>query len=771
MRRFRLPALATLLTGVACAALAPLAVHWAAGRTLAAFDTAGLYAPERWLVDDALRALRLPLWNPFLATGQPLHADAIHGALHPVSVLFAWLGGGAAVDLLLGAHLACAAAGAALLAHDLGASRAGAAAAGFAYALSGFVLSMTGNLVFLAGAGSLPFCLAGARRVAAGPRPAHLALGVLGPALLALTGEAQGLMVGGALGLALAAEAGGWRGAARAAAAGALGLLVAGAQLVPSAWNLPRTIRGDGTWSPEPLAWALAPWRLLELALPGLVRGPSPFSDPVFAALAGPGRWPSWSAPHPFAPSLAVGLLTLGLAAAGAWTGRTGRWLALLGLGLAWLALGPTLGADAALGWLPVWGAFRYAEKLVGPLSLVLAVLAGLGLDALAEGRVPARRFVAAVAAAGLAAAGAGHLAALASPAVATTVDERVLRGAWHAAGAVGALGAWALARRRLGLPASRAALAALVWLAMAGAAPLALWPGDPAARLAPPLPAFAAEPPGPRLVTPFPSSPLADEAGVDRFDQASRWEAARGQPAYPARGRLDTVSEYAAMIPRRLSLLHRAFGPRFAHVARRFGVTHLVADPPMSQANLDAYAFATHGASPLPGAPPPAQAFAVPHRPWASFAPAVRPAGDDRAALAALVDEVARQGEGVVVEGRGAFGTAPGRVLGVARGLESIRVEAEAAGPATLVVCDAYWPGWEATIDGAPATIFAADVLVRAVRWPAGRHVLEMRYRPPEADAGLLASGLGLALLAGWLLLERGRDRAAAPARPLPPG
>jgi hypothetical protein len=28
------------------------------------FDTGRLYAPERWLVDEALRAFRLPLWNP-----------------------------------------------------------------------------------------------------------------------------------------------------------------------------------------------------------------------------------------------------------------------------------------------------------------------------------------------------------------------------------------------------------------------------------------------------------------------------------------------------------------------------------------------------------------------------------------------------------------------------------------------------------------------------------------------------------------------------------
>ena len=95
--------------------------------------------------------------------------------------------------------------------------------------------------------------------------------------------------------------------------------------------------------------------------------------------------------------------------------------------------------------------------------------------------------------------------------------------------------------------------------------------------------------------------------------------------------------------------------------------------------------------------------------------------------------------------------------------------MEAEAATDATLVVADAWWPGWEATIDGAPTTTFPADVLVRAVRFPAGRHVLEMRYRPPEVLTGLLLSALGLVALAAWSALlhraARERPERATPA------
>jgi len=207
----RLAARLAVPLALAAAGLAPALVHWLGGRTLAWFDTLQLYSTQRWLVDEALRDLRLPLWNPFMAAGVPLLADAIHGVLHPVSVLTAWLGTGRSADLLIGGHLALAVLGAALLARDLGASRAGAAAAAFTFGLSGFVLSMAGNLVFLAGAGSLPLCVAGLRRFAVEPRAAHLAAGALSAALLALTGDAQALMVGGALALALAWEAAGPR--------------------------------------------------------------------------------------------------------------------------------------------------------------------------------------------------------------------------------------------------------------------------------------------------------------------------------------------------------------------------------------------------------------------------------------------------------------------------------------------------------------------------------------------------------------------------------
>lgn len=753
---------------ITCAVLAPLGVHWLDGRTLVWFDTQRLYAPQRWLVDEALRALRLPLWNPFMGAGMPFLADAIHGALHPVSILTAWLGTERSADVLIGGYVACAGLGAALLALDLGASRSGAAVAAFAFGMSGFVLSMAGNLVFLAGAGSLPFCLAGLRRFSLAPGAAELALAVGGAAALSLSGDVQSLMVAGALALALAWEAGGCRGAVRAVAAGATGLLVAGVQLVPSAVHLPRTIRSGDTWSASPLVWAFEPWRIPELVLPGLLSGPDPYADPVFAALAGPGGWPGGTLPMPFAASVFVGLLPMALAVAGVREGRRGKLLGVLALVLLWIALGPALGADAVLGRVPVWRAFQYSEKLVGPLTLVVAVLAALGLDAVAERRVPGWQAFAAGAGLALAAIGACHLViARLPPGVSAAADGRVLRGTWHVLGAAAALAGWTLLRGRLSVTGGRVTLAVLAWIGMAAASAAALRPGDAAARLRAPGPALVANAPGPRIVSPYLHDLRSSEPGPEAMDHAAREHALLGYPAYNVQSRLDSLNEYSAMAPTRLALLGADGWRHWPLAPRRYAITHLIMDPPSTDAERTLYARVTTGATRVEAVPGRYEVWAVPHREWASFPEDVRAVADEQAAFSDTARALLEQDPSVVVEAWSRFSAAPGRVFSIERGLESLRVEAEADADATLVIADAWWPGWEAAIDGMDVSIFRADVLVRAVRWPAGRHVLEMRYRPPEVRSGMAMTGLGVAVVGAWLvLLRRARRGTSAPPR-----
>ncbi len=80
----------------------------------------------------------------------------------------------------------------------------------------------------------------------------------------------------------------------------------------------------------------------------------------------------------------------------------------------------------------------------------------------------------------------------------------------------------------------------------------------------------------------------------------------------------------------------------------------------------------------------------------------------------------------------------------------------------------DAFWEGWQATIDGQPATILRADALVRAVVWPVGRHVLAIRYAPREVTLGLAVTAFGCLLIVGLTALELRRrcDGLPQPSR-----
>jgi hypothetical protein len=715
-------------------------------RTLSRRDTDVLYAPVRTLVVEELRAGRLPLWNPHEATGKPLFAEGIHGVLHPVSLLGAAVAP-ASMDFLLLAYLVLAALGTFALALGLGASPAASAGAGLAFALSGYSASMTGNLVFLAGLSTFPWLLAAARAAGAGWRWGSVTT-ALATACAFFSGDAQVALVGVGLGALLAADAGGRRGVARALAGIGAGLLLAGVQLVATSALIPRTSRSFDLEDAIKLQWPLEPFRLLELVIPGLARGPldeAPVSqaltlhNPVFAESVYLG-----------APLLLAGALGLRERR------RTGVLLGAAAAALLWLALGHHLGARQLLDGIPIWSRFRYSEKLMAPLALCGCALAALGVDSFGAARLSSRWRRALAAGALLAV---GLLAVLlVAPDATRDVASRLLgepgpfyrqtlaAGLPHLAVALAAL--LAVDRLTPG-PARARALALLVALAPAAAvfygahlgatelrrftAPLALASGAPAPRLFHPL-----EP------MPSPGDPRGAVDSVTRSEYQALCEAVA--VAY----RVDTIGNYGAFESRRYETLDKIFDGSWARAVRRFGVTHVVTQ---SLPHADLFWSVVEptlrgGVSVQRDAQDGFELWAVPHRPWAFFAERAMAVERTLNARNEVLGLLSRSDDAtVVVETRDPPPTAPGRILSVERRAGTVRLEAESQGPSLLVVQDAFWPGWRAAIDGAPAEILAADFLVRAVRWPAGRHRLEMAYDPPELRVGLVLSGLGAVL------------------------
>ena len=82
----------------------------------------------------------------------------------------------------------------------------------------------------------------------------------------------------------------------------------------------------------------------------------------------------------------------------------------------------------------------------------------------------------------------------------------------------------------------------------------------------------------------------------------------------------------------------------------------------------------------------------------------------------------------------------------------ELVRVRVEVPDTGYLVLLDAYYPGWMATVDGAAEPIMRANSMFRAVLVPAGDHTVEFRFRPDSLRVGgaisLVSVGLLLALV-----------------------
>ncbi|MBI2363454.1 MAG: YfhO family protein [Deltaproteobacteria bacterium] len=68
-----------------------------------------------------------------------------------------------------------------------------------------------------------------------------------------------------------------------------------------------------------------------------------------------------------------------------------------------------------------------------------------------------------------------------------------------------------------------------------------------------------------------------------------------------------------------------------------------------------------------------------------------------------------------------------------------TIRASLDASG--ILVLADSFYPGWSAYVDGKRAGILRANLFFRAVALPAGEHTVEFRYEPMSFKIGLVLS------------------------------
>jgi uncharacterized membrane protein YfhO len=103
--------------------------------------------------------------------------------------------------------------------------------------------------------------------------------------------------------------------------------------------------------------------------------------------------------------------------------------------------------------------------------------------------------------------------------------------------------------------------------------------------------------------------------------------------------------------------------------------------------------------------------------------------------------------------------GTAGGSAAIVEDSPERLRVQVDAPREGYLVLADAFAPGWRAEVDGVPTAILRANGLFRAVRVPAGRHLVEMTYLPRSVVLGFAISALAALLGVTWMVWSKRRS------------
>ena len=102
------------------------------------------------------------------------------------------------------------------------------------------------------------------------------------------------------------------------------------------------------------------------------------------------------------------------------------------------------------------------------------------------------------------------------------------------------------------------------------------------------------------------------------------------------------------------------------------------------------------------------------------------------------------------------------GGVLALREAGGRVRVETEGQEPATLLVRDAWAPGWTVSVDGNPRPLERTEGGHRAVGLDPGRHVVNFAYTPPGLAPGLaISAACALVVL---LLLRPGRGAPTGP-------
>lgn len=752
----------------------------------AGFGTAGVggvtadgalsYYPRRVALHEAVRAGRIPLWSEASFAGMPFLANFQSGVFYPVNLALAPLSPQRAMGAFAAAHVFLLGLGSLLFLRDLGVGRAAAVAGALAASWNGFVVLRLAHPTAVATLAWLPWLLWLARRLLEAPtaRAAAFlagawALAILAgfPPVLAHAAYAVGIL---ALAIVIAARREG-RASARGLGLFALALLagcgIAAPQLLATAEMARFSDRVEIPYA-SILSSAIHPALAIRVVAPAFFGDPLDGSDLSRAFSRGDGHYSQSF----LASGVYIGIPVLVLAVTGALARRRESLalgvVAVIGL---LLALGsPLLGPAAAA--VPGLRIARI-DRAIALTAVAGGLLAGIGLDrVMREAR--ARRIALGSLGALLALlsvlliAGLVLRANLATPFIADAVRRPDPDGP-----------ARALIRPTL---ATAGALVAL-WFATYGNSRraglilpvLLLDLGSFAARhhFARDTRGFFEETPGIAFLRERAGESRAAGDGGARIVRFGGAEPQLLPPNIPGLFGLEDVHGYNALAMGHVMRYFGAIEPEARRdrrllplrressldspLLRLLAAPLVVSHRPIAGREL-AYSGSDLAVTEVAAFP---RAFLVHHAERAESpdaAVAAIASGAANPLRTALVDLATPGDLGLDAEPAGQeIGES---VIWRAQRDEEIVLRVHALRPALLCLSEVWFPGWEADVDGAPASILRANGIFRAVPVPAGEHDVRLRYRPRPLRVGLVIALASIALVVGAAV--RGGPRRA---------
>ncbi len=728
------------------------------------------FTPWRHAALQLLRAGQLPLWNPWLGMGAPLLANYQSALLYPPNALLLLVDVAWGQTLLVMLHLIWAGVGMVLLTRRLGIGWLGQGVAAASYSLSGYLVARSGFLSMNATAAWLPWVLLAADRLTDRQptsrlgRLAGILLLAAGLGLQWLAGHAQLAWYSAVFAASWCLWRGwarrGWRGAIRASArllaAAVLAFGLAAAQLLPTLEYLGQSGRAAGLKPEFALTYSFWPWRLLGMLAPDL------FGNP------GTGNY--WGYANYWEDAIYIGVLPLLLAGLGLLARAPERrplrrFLILAALASLLLALGENTTVFTTLfRHVPTFNLFQAPTRWSLIAVLALALLAGLGAD---RWRAPGPRATYWLR---LGTVGAGTIIAAAwlGPRVLPGLEPTLAPAIARAGLLLAVAGGLALLR-----PAARS----LCW----DSAALGLVVLDLLLFGYPLNPSQPIELQQARGISSIVDShrlyvdpqlegelKFGQHFRFDSFQSGHDWGLVRASHL-PNTGLLDglpSANNFDPLVPARytafLDALERAAPARRTELLDLMDVGREAVGAERSDLGLRYIERSSARRARL-----------VPNAVWVD--------GPD-SALRLLLDPAHDPRSTVVLERiPGAPSTeaagedSPGAQRGEPAGEGSIRLLAkdnanrvelqiEAPEGGWAVLHDVWYPGWQASVDGEPAALYAADGLFRAVWVPDGEHTVVFRYPGTIfwIPAGISAL-TWIGLLAWFCILRRRMDDGRA--------